>query len=115
MATSSEHQPLLDLIGREVEQAVYHPPYWVLDGIKHELSQSVAAAVAEVFAESLKKAIVKAASQSVAQAVRDGVVRGLLPLAEEVASLREALERQQDEDDWWKHGSDEPEEGPPQQ
>lgn len=102
-------QPWLDQVKREIEDTVYSPPEWVADRLKHSLAEAIAKALPKCFGDSIyeviAKGVEKAMAEVVSRNVAEGVEKGIRPLVEEIALLRQALERNFD-DDWWKNGKD---------
>lgn len=114
MALSQENQELLARVRLEVENAIGCPSGWVLDRIKEELvgaimksafNSTLADSVAQKTADAFSQTLVLAITQEFRRVAADEVAQGMRCLANEVAALRRAIQRDLDEDDWWKRGS----------
>ena len=115
MALSQENQELLARVRLEVENAIGCPSGWVLDRIKEELvgaimksafNSTLADSVAQKTADAFSQTLVLAITQEFRRVAADEVAQGMRCLANEVAALRRAIQRDLDEDDWWKRGPD---------
>ena len=87
-------QPWLDHVKRELENAVFSPPDWVVDRLRTSLAEAIGKAIPKCFAESIHEII----EQSVEKSLSDAVLRGVSKvskkrfarLVEELALLRQA-------------------------
>ena len=99
----------LDQVKRELENVVFSPPEWIVDRLTHRLAGAIAKAIPKCFAESIheviEKSVEKSLSDVVSRSVTEGVAKAIQPLVAEVALLREALQKNFD-DDWWKGDQD---------
>ena len=114
-----EMQTLLDHVKRELENVVFSPPEWVADRLTHKLAGAIVKAIPKDFAESIHEVIEKSVEKSltdvVSKGVTEGITKAIQPLVAEIALLREALQKNLD-DDWWKgdqenEPDDDPEDG----
>ncbi len=115
MALSQENQELLARVRLEVEDAIGCPSGWVLDRIKEELvgaimksafNSTLADSVAQKIADAFSQTLVLAITQEFRRVAADEIAQGMRHLANEVAALRKAIQRDLDEDDWWKQETD---------
>jgi hypothetical protein len=104
-----EMQTLLDHVKRELENVVFSPPEWVADRLTHKLAGAIVKAIPKGFAESIHEVIEKSVEKSltdvVSKGVTEGITKAIQPLVAEIALLREALQKNLD-DDWWKGDQD---------
>ena len=109
MPNPSDMQPWLDQVKRELENVVFSPPEWVVDRLTHKLAGAIVKAIPKGFAESIheviENSVEKSLSDAVSKSVTEGVAKAIQPLVAEVALLREALQKNLD-DDWWKRDRD---------
>ena len=115
-----EMRTLLDQVKRELENVVFSPPDWVVNRLRNSLAEAIAKAIPECFAGSIHEVIEKSVEKSLSDVVvlsaAEGVAKAIQPLVGEIALLREALQKNLDDDDWWKgdqdnEPDDEPEDG----
>ena len=105
-----EMRTWLDQVKRELENVVFSPPEWVVDRLTHKLAGAIVKAIPKGFAESIheviENSVEKSLSDAVSKSVTEGVAKAIQPLVAEVALLREALQKNLDDDDWWKGDRD---------
>lgn len=115
MALSQDSQELLARIRAEVENAIYCPTGWALDRVKDDLvgaihksvfNSTLADSLAERIAASFSQTLVLAITREFRRVAADEVAQGMRQLAIEVAALRKTIQRDFDEDDWWKRETD---------
>jgi hypothetical protein len=116
MPNPTDMQPWLDHVKRELENTVFSPPDWVVDRLRNSLAEAIAKAIPVCFAKSLHEVIEKSVEKSLAdvisRGVNQGVEKAIRPLVEELAKLRNTLQKNMD-DDWWKGDQeDDPNEKP---
>jgi hypothetical protein len=109
MPNPSDMQPWLDHMKRELENAIFSPPDWIVDRLRNSLAEAIAKEIPRRFADSIheviEKAVEKSLSDVVLRSVEQGVEKAIQPLVEELALLRHALQKNLD-DDWWKGDPD---------
>lgn len=109
MPNPSDMQPWLDHVKRELENAVFSPPDWVVDRLRNSLAEAIGKAIPKCFAESMheiiQQSVEKSLSDAVLRGVEQGVEKAIRPLIEELAFFRQTLQQNLD-DDWWKGDQD---------
>jgi hypothetical protein len=105
MLNPSDMQPWLDQVKREIENTVFSPPDWIVDRLRNSLAEAIGKAIPKCFVESMhqiiEQSVEKSLSDVVSRNIEQGFEKAIRPLVKELALLRQALEKNLD-DDWWK-------------